>query len=75
MMRMSALKPGQKAILKTLQQQNPVLEQLLHMGFFDGAHVELTHINFGGTLAAFIIDDSMIALRTADCKQIEVTLQ
>lgn len=71
---MNALQPGERAALGTLA-GHPVLERLRHMGFYDGARVELVHVNCGGTLLAFIIDRSIIALRAADCRQIEVALQ
>lgn len=71
-MRMSELRPGQRAVLAAMGQGSPVLERLRHMGFSDGAQVELVHVNFGKTLAAFIIDDSIIALRPEDCRRIEV---
>lgn len=73
-MSMSALQLGQRAVLEELG-GHPVLERLRHMGFYDGAQVELVHVNCGGTLLAFIIDRSIIALRAEDCRQIEVALQ
>lgn len=46
--------------------------RLLDMGFADGMPVERLYTNPGGTLAAFRIQDSMVALRQADLDQIQI---
>ncbi|GEM_PF-5982439 len=68
---LSDLKTG-RAVICLPPDGNKLSRRLLDMGFSDGMPVERLCRNPGGTLWAFRIQDSIIALRQDELKQIKI---
>lgn len=67
---LSSLPTGGGATIDTLLTKDPLRRRLFDLGFTPGAHVRCLFAAPGGDPRAYLIRDTVIALRNADAKTI-----
>lgn len=67
---LSILKPGEKATVTNLLTKGSMRRRLLDIGLIKGTGIECVGKSPTGDPTAFLIRGAVIALRTADCKNI-----
>ena len=73
-LRLSQLKPGEKAIVTELMTSGDMRRRLQDIGLIDGTAVECVGKSPMGDPAAFLIRRAVIALRDEDSKQVRVRM-
>lgn len=75
-MKLSALKPGQNAIIQAIDIGCPkiIRQRFLDLGFIRGASISVQNISPLGNPTAYLIHNTLISLRNEDAAYIEVQL-
>ena len=68
---LSSLQTGRRATIETLNTEDSLRRRLLDLGFTPGAHVRCLFAAPGGDPRAYLIRDTVIALRNVDAKTIQ----
>lgn len=71
-MTLNEMKCGDKKIIISINNDLSIKQRLLEIGFNNGEIIECVLINIFKNLKAFKIKDSVISLRSYDCKKIKV---
>lgn len=66
------LKPGEKAVVKSLLAHGSMRRRLLDIGLVEGTRVECVGISPLGNPAAYLIRGAVIAIRSADSRDVIV---
>ncbi len=66
------LRPGETAVVKSLNSSGALRRRLLDMGLVEGTKVECLGLSPAGDPIAFLIRGAMLAIRGGDCKDIIV---
>lgn len=66
------LKPGEKAVVKSLLAHGSMRRRLLDIGLVEGTQVECVGISPLGDPAAYLIRGAVIAIRSADSRDVIV---
>jgi len=71
---MDTLKIGEKAIIKDIDKSSSMKKRLFELGFIPGAKVECVLISPLGDPKAFLIKNTVMALREEDSQKITVNI-
>ena len=71
---LNRLQPGQKGVVAKLRTQGPMRRRLQDIGLIEGTELECTGRSPGGDPAAYLIKESLIALRDEDSREICIRL-
>lgn len=66
----SSIKPGEKAIIDSINLTGSIKRRLLDIGLIENTTVECVGCSPSGDPIAFLIRGAVIALRNEDCKKI-----
>ena len=66
------LRPGETAVVKSLNSSGALRRRLLDIGLVEGTKVECLGLSPAGDPRAFLIRGAMLAIRGGDCKDIIV---
>ena len=64
------IRPGQHAVVRSLQSTGSMRRRLLDIGLIENTDVECLGRSPGGDPTAFLIRGAVIAIRSEDCKNI-----
>ncbi|MBQ8648901.1 MAG: ferrous iron transport protein A [Clostridia bacterium] len=73
MQTLDILKPGQTAVVVKLNSVGSMRRRLLDIGLVEGTRVECLGKSPSGDPSAFLIRGAVIAIRSEDCRDIEIT--
>ena len=73
MQTLDILKPGQTAVVVKLNSVGSMRRRLLDIGLVEGTRVECLGKSPSGDPSAFHIRGAVIAIRSEDCRDIEIT--
>ena len=68
----SILRPGETAVVESLNSSGALRRRLLDMGLVEGTRVECLGLSPAGDPRAFLIRGAMLAIRSGDCRDIIV---
>ena len=71
-MKLSELKKGQKAIVKSIEGDKEMKQRFLSFGLTKGSEVELIDCSFGKSNLEIKVDNTLLALRKQEANKIEV---
>ncbi|HIR85979.1 MAG TPA: ferrous iron transport protein A [Candidatus Limivicinus faecipullorum] len=66
------LRPGETAVVESLNSSGALRRRLLDMGLVEGTRVECLGLSPAGDPRAFLIRGAMLAIRSGDCRDIIV---
>lgn len=67
---LSCIKPGERAVVSSLNLSGSMRRRLLDIGLIENTDVECIGRSPGGDPSAFLIRGAVIAIRSEDCKNI-----
>ena len=73
MQTLDILKPGQTGVVVKLNSVGSMRRRLLDIGLVEGTRVECLGKSPSGDPSAFLIRGAVIAIRSEDCRDIEIT--
>ena len=71
-MRLSELRPGERARVRALALEGPLRRRLRDLGLVEGAELRCLGRSPLGDPSAYVLCGAVLALRRADCSRIEV---
>ena len=71
-MRLSELRPGERARVRALKLEGPLRRRLRDLGLVEGAELRCLGRSPLGDPSAYVLCGAVLALRRADCSRIEV---
>lgn len=72
---LNELEPGQKATIKKLMASENIRRRLLDIGLIENTEVECLGRSPGGDPSAYMIRGAVIAIRSEDCKDIQIDVK
>ncbi|MGI6731049.1 MAG: FeoA family protein [Anaerovoracaceae bacterium] len=69
---LNRINPGQRAIVRTLENEGSMRRRLLDIGLVEDTEIECLGRSPGGDPSAFLIRGAVIAIRSEDCAKIFV---
>lgn len=72
---LNELRPGQKGTIKELKAKENIRRRLLDIGLIEDTEVECIGRSPGGDPSAYMIRGAVIAIRSEDCKDIQIRVK